>query len=157
MAREFQRHDHESCMASGIAALDRYCEMNGIRLTPVRRRVCELLLANHKAVGAYELLDQLRDEGLGSQPPIVYRALEFLTSHGFAHKLEGLNAFIACSQPDAEHDPAFMICRSCNRVAETEATAGSIKTMANEAGFAIEHQVLEVVGLCADCATDTPS
>ncbi len=43
-------------------------------------------------IGAYEILDRLRAEGLGSKPPGAYRALNFLTANGLAHRLERLNA-----------------------------------------------------------------
>ena len=81
-------HDHRRCVSDGLAAAERYCTDAGLRLTPVRRRVLALLLAEHRARGAYELLDALRCEGLGSQPPVVYRALAFLMKHGLAHKIE---------------------------------------------------------------------
>ena len=69
-------------------------------------------------MGAYELLDVLRAEGLAAQPPTVYRALDFLVGHGFAHKIERLNAFVACAAPGERHAPAFLICTGCGAVAE---------------------------------------
>ena len=75
--------------------------------TPVRRRALEILLKEHRALGAYEVLDGLREPGFGSQPPVAYRALEFLVTHGFAHRVERLNAFIACAHPGKAHAPAF--------------------------------------------------
>jgi Fur family zinc uptake transcriptional regulator len=115
--------------------------------------VAEILLAEHRAMGAYEILDVLRGEGLGSQPPVAYRALDFLTTHGFVHKVERLNAFVACTHPGAEHSPAFLICRSCNKVAEAEAPAtdGQLGKAAAAVGFQIEQAVVEVEGLCPDC------
>lgn len=152
-AKSFQPHDHSHCVADAVAALEAYCSENGVKLTPVRRRVAEILLAEHRAMGAYEILDVLRGEGLGSQPPVAYRALDFLTTHGFVHKVERLNAFVACTHPGAEHSPAFLICRSCNKVAEAEAPAtdGQLGKAAAAVGFQIEQAVVEVEGLCPDC------
>jgi Fur family zinc uptake transcriptional regulator len=82
---------------------DRRCAAEGLRLTPVRRKALELLLKEHRALGAYAILDRLRAAGFGSQPPVAYRALDFLTQHGFAHKIERLNAFIACAHPGESH------------------------------------------------------
>jgi hypothetical protein len=59
----------------------------GVRLTPVRRRVLEILLEEHKAMGAYDVLTRLAAEGFGNQPPVAYRALEFLEDQGFAHRI----------------------------------------------------------------------
>ncbi|MDM7256178.1 MAG: transcriptional repressor, partial [Paracoccus sp. (in: a-proteobacteria)] len=71
-------------------------EGQGLRLTAVRRRVLEILLENHKAMGAYEILDRLAAEGFGKQPPVAYRALDFLVEHGLVHRVQRLNAFAAC-------------------------------------------------------------
>ena len=120
----------------------------------MRRRVLEILLERHHALGAYDILDQLRQEGLGSQPPVAYRALDFLVSHGFAHKIERLNAFVACAHTGQDHVPAFLICRSCSKVAEAQATPdrGHLAQAAREAGFTIERMIIEAVGLCPGCA-----
>jgi Fur family zinc uptake transcriptional regulator len=149
----FEAHDHAACRSGGLAAAERYCEANGLRLTPIRRRVLELLLESHKALGAYDLLDRIRDERLGSQPPVIYRALDFLTQHGFAHRLERLNAFIGCAHPDGDaHRPAFLICRDCKLVAEAAAPRhADLTALADETGFAIERVVLEAEGLCPAC------
>ena len=149
----FERHDHTACMREGVAAVDARCRAEGLKFTPVRRRVLEILLERHRALGAYEILDVLRDEGLGSQPPVAYRALEFLVKHGFAHKIERLNAFIACAHPGQDHSPAFLICRKCDSVAEAHAepAKGMLGRAARETGFVIERAVVEAEGLCPSC------
>lgn len=149
----FEPHDHRSCIAVGVAAVERHCAEHKLQFTRVRRRVLEILLGQHKALGAYEILDQLRAEGLGSQPPVAYRALDFLVSNGFAHRIERLNAFIACTHLDNPHAPAFLICRSCDRVVEAEADPrlGELARAAEAAGFVIERTVREAEGLCPDC------
>lgn len=150
----FSRHDHSRCIHDAMAAAEDRCAADRLRLTPVRRRVLEMLLEDHRAHGAYDILGRLQAEGLGAQPPIAYRALDFLVSHGFAHRIERLNAYIACSHPGYAHMPAFMICRSCDAVAEAGA-APLERSLGREAaamGFAVEHTVVEVEGLCPACA-----
>lgn len=149
----FEQHDHASCVAEGMAAAERRCSENGLRFTSVRRKTLEILLQQHRALGAYEVLDRLRDAGFGSQPPVAYRALEFLVGNGFVHKIEKLNAFIACTNPGASHHPAFMICRSCDSVAETHSmpARGALGDAAKAAGFVIERTVVEAEGLCPTC------
>jgi Fur family zinc uptake transcriptional regulator len=146
-------HDHRRCVSDGLVAAEQYCADAGLRLTPVRRRVLALLLAEHRARGAYELLDALRCEGLGSQPPVVYRALAFLMKHGLAHKIERLSAFVASSNPTPDHVPTFLICRICKRVSEADATVThAIMTSANAvAGFRVEQVCVEALGVCAAC------
>ncbi|WP_281983867.1 Fur family transcriptional regulator [Thalassorhabdomicrobium marinisediminis] len=126
------------------------CAADGLRLTPVRRRTLEILLEAHEAMGAYEVLARLDADGFGSKPPVAYRALGFLVDAGLAHRVERLNAFVACSRPGAAHDPAFMICNGCGTVAEGEADA-ALHRSAAAAGFRIERTVLEVEGLCPAC------
>ncbi|MEX0970799.1 MAG: transcriptional repressor [Paracoccaceae bacterium] len=150
----FEIHDHGSCISDGLAAAEAHCLAQSLRFTPVRRKALEILLQEHRALGAYEMLDRLRDAGFGSQPPVAYRALEFLVANGFAHKIERLNAFIACAHPGASHAPAFMICRLCQSVAEalSSPARGSLGDAARATGFKIERTVVEATGICPSCA-----
>ncbi len=149
----FEKHDHKACVAQALATAEARCAAEGLRLTPVRRKVLELLLQKHRALGAYAILDLLRDAGFGSQPPVAYRALDFLTEHGFVHKIQRLNAFVACAHPSETHSPAFMICRLCDAVAEAHATSakGALGPAAQAAGFHIEKTVVEAEGVCPAC------
>lgn len=146
-------HDHARCIAKAMAHVDSACAEEGLQLTPVRRRVLEILLEGHRAMGAYEILDRLRAEGLGSQPPVAYRALDFLRRAGFVHRIETLNAFVACTHAGAGHTPAFLICRQCHWVIEASAepARGQLERAAEGAGFEIETAIREAEGLCADC------
>ncbi len=149
----FASHDHAACIATSLEAVDAHCRAAGLQFTPIRRRVLEILLQKHRAMGAYDLLDILRDEGLGSQPPVAYRALDFLVAQGFVHRIEGLSAFVACAHPGDVHVPAFLICRSCSSVAEalSEPAKGALGRTARAAGFQIERTVVEAEGLCPRC------
>lgn len=146
----FATHDHSSCVRSAIQAAEAACAARHVQLTPVRRRVLEILLESHVAMGAYDVLARLDAEGLGSKPPVAYRALGFLVDQGFVHRIERLNAFVACAQPGASHDPAFMICRACGKVAEAEASA-ALAQPAALSGFQVEQTVIEAEGLCPAC------
>lgn len=149
----FSPHDHSVCSTEAIAAVEARCTEEGLRLTPVRRRVLEILLQEHTALGAYTILDRLRESGFGSQPPVAYRALEFLIGNGFAHKIERINAFVACVDPSHTHTPAFMICRLCDAVAETKSAParGVLGDAARATGFRIERTVVEAEGVCPSC------
>ena len=149
----FEKHDHAACVGQVLAAAEARCAEEGLRLTPVRRKVLELLAREHRALGAYAILDMLREAGFGSQPPVAYRALDFLAENGFVHKIERLNAFVACAHPTEDHSPAFMICRLCDAVAEAQSapTKGLLGDAANAAGFQIERAVGEAEGICPAC------
>lgn len=155
IATIFAPHDHQHCSRHALDAAVARLEAQGARLTPVRRRTLEILLESHRAMGAYEVLDRLAAEGFGRQPPVVYRALDFLVSHGLAHRLQRLNAFAACLNPATDHSPAFLICRNCDRVAELGAAPmrDALSGMAQAAGFQVERATIEAMGLCASCAT----
>lgn len=150
----FMAHDHDQCIAGGLAAVEQICQERGLRFTKTRQRVLEILLSEHKAMGAYDILDRLRADGLGSQPAVAYRALDFLIKHGFAYRIELLNAFVACSQLDAPNPPVFLICRLCNSVSEVQSDAkrSEISRLARSAGFTIERMVRETEGICPSCA-----
>ena len=141
-------------MENSIQQAEQYCQENGLNFTPVRRKVLEILLQKNTAIGAYEILDLLREAGFKNQPPVAYRALDFLVQNGFAHKIEQLNSFIGCTHPGKDHSPAFMICRNCDSVSEEEALTRkfSVSQIASKAGFTVEKAVIEARGLCHSCA-----
>ena len=150
----FDTHDHGHCIETAIAAAETHCDAEGLRFTPVRRAALEVLLREHRALGAYELLERLHEAGFGAQPPVAYRALDFLVANGFAHKIEGLNALIACAHPGEAHSPAFLICRLCEAVAEAQSAParGALGEAARATGFTIERTVIEALGICPTCA-----
>lgn len=153
----FEPHDHAHCADEARAEVEAACAARGLRLTPARAFVLDRLLASHRAMTAYELLDALAGAGMPSQPPVVYRALDFLVSNGFAHRIERLGAFAACTcGPQAQgagHRAAFLICRVCRHVAETPIPRAprSLSELAGVAEFEIERVVIEAEGLCARC------
>jgi Fur family zinc uptake transcriptional regulator len=158
---EPSRHDAFCCRShSGGAQSEAILAMAearardaGLRLTPVRRRTLEILLEAHGALGAYDVLERLAADGYGSQPPVAYRALNFLVENGFAHRIRRLNAFTACVHPDMDHRAAFLICTRCHSVIEASA-AGLTEAMAEaaaEVGFMLERSTIEAVGICHAC------
>lgn len=151
----FAPHDHSHCTGAGLAWAEDLVAAKGVRLTPVRRRVLEILLEAHRAMGAYDVLQRLAADGFGNQPPVAYRALEFLVENGLAHRIRRLNAFTACRHPGQDHSPAFLICRLCDAVAEAPAdpVRAAMDAAAARLGFAIERSNLEASGLCPACQT----
>jgi Fur family transcriptional regulator, zinc uptake regulator len=156
VAAAFAPHDHHQCSHRVLDEAAAHLGRQGARLTPVRRRTLEILLEHHRAMGAYEVLDRLAAEGFGHQPPVAYRALEFLVGHGLAHRLQRLNAFAACLHPGRDHQPAFLICRICDRIAEAPAAPvrEALAAVAGRGGFQVEWATVEALGLCTACAAD---
>jgi len=135
----FRKHDHRRCQRQLLSAARRVCETRKLRLTSRRRQVLEILLASHQPLGAYDI------------PPIVYRALEFLLAEGLIHRIESRNAFISCVHPGHQCAAQFLICRDCEQVAELENGDSGLLAQADNIGFAVDHSVVEITGVCAEC------
>ncbi len=128
--------------------------------TPLTKNQALVYTALCDAAGplsAYTILDRLREDGLRA-PLQVYRALERLVEAGMVHRLESLNAFVACRRPDcASHSSiAFAICESCGTVAEVEddILAGRLTQMAQKVQFALSRSIVEMRGQCAACQSE---
>lgn len=147
-------HDHDRCANDAIAHAEAICAARKERLTPIRRRVLEALLASHQPLGAYELIDRLAARAARPAPITIYRALDFLREQGLVHRIESRNAFIACVHNHASSDPVvFLICEQCGAVGEaaSAAVADTIKTASRAAGFMPKAPVIEISGICAHC------
>ena len=128
------------------------------------KKVLSALGRSVKPLSAYDILDRARSDALKA-PVQVYRALEKLSSRGLVHRIEALNAFVACSDCNhpahdhqdashahAEHRPGFVICRDCGSVREFEdERLAGIAEEAAGTDFSVELVSLEVYGHCAAC------
>lgn len=151
-----RRHDHRRCIERALNQASRLCRERGVRLTEIRRQVLALVWAEHRPVGAYDILAMLSRDDRPATPPTVYRALEFLVTQGFVHRIESRNAFVGCSDPAADHGGHFLLCRDCGRAAELDGGAleTAIRQRAVAVGFAPEGATVEIYGLCPDCRGD---
>ena len=149
------KHDHQACVQQALENAQSICLRNGTRLTPQRQQVLELIWENHKPIGAYELLDRLRDQGIKAAPPTVYRALDFLIANGLIHRIESLNAYTGCHHPEHPHASQFLVCQQCQRVAELDSAkiSAQLSAQAQAAGFLSQQQTVEISGICAECQT----
>jgi len=150
-----KNHDHHHCITTALDTARAMCDERGVRLTPVRRRVLELVWANHKPTGAYDLLAQLSEEGFNSAPPTVYRALDFLLDLGVVHRISSLNAYIGCDHPGHDHDTGFFICKECGNATELPAKDISKlhKSLTSALGIRIDTSNHELTGICPNCQT----
>lgn len=148
-------HHHPHDADAFVDAVADACATRGLRLTPLRRRVLELIAEECKPVKAYDLLDRLKDEHSGAAPPTVYRALDFLLENHFIHKLESVNAFVGCHHPSEAHQVPFLICDVCAAAIELcdDHVSSLLNAQARERGFRARAQTLEVHGVCAACAS----
>ena len=131
------------------------CARQGWHLTPLRRRVLAILSDSSAPLGAYAIIDQLsRLEGKSIAPPTVYRSLEFFLEHGFVYKIESRNAYAPCEHLGHAHHGALLLCEKCGRSDEIDDVELDrlLQKAAARAGFAPHRQMVELVGLCRECA-----
>lgn len=150
-----RHHNHDHCIDSALANATRYCEQQGLRFTNTRRDVLQIIWQNHQPIGAYAILDQLRDQQPGRKlaPPTIYRALDFLVEQGLVHRINSLNAYIGCPLSEDHQPSLFLICRKCGNVAEVDHSAlpSELEALCANTGFRLEQAMLEITGLCPDC------
>lgn len=147
-------HDHQSCAADALKHAEAVCEGRNRRLTENRRAVLKLLLDDHRAIGAYEIIRRFDWGGRIPAPVQVYRALDFLESMGLVHRIASRNAYVACYRLAEQHDGVLFVCRACGVVTECEGLElGSLTDeLARQSGFTVQVRLLEAVGVCRDCA-----
>jgi Fur family zinc uptake transcriptional regulator len=140
-------------LSRALAQAETLCNGRGVRLTGQRRLVLEIVCRAERPIGAYEILDALREQVKRPAPTMVYRALDFLLEQGLIHRLETLHAFIGCTHPEHPHASQFLICTDCGgvRELEDESIQGSLRRAAAQSGFAAQRRVVEVIGTCARC------
>ena len=139
-------------VAESLTQAEKLCAQRGGKLTPLRRQVLTLLLESQGPAKAYDLLAKLADDG-SAKPPSVYRSLDFLLEMGLAHRIESLNAFVACGHWNHGHAAVFLICDRCGSADELHAH-DSVKKLASEVAavdFRMRAAVIEVRGACKRC------
>jgi len=143
---------HRHGATEQIAEAERRCAAANETLTPLRRRVLELLIDQPGPAKAYDLLPRV-DESKQTKPPTIYRALDFLVRMGLAHRIESLNAFVACEIGACARSTIFLICDNCGGAEECDAGHAlvDVADAAKRDGFEIRRTMIEVGGLCAAC------
>ena len=121
-------------------------------------RVLHYMKRKNRPLSAYEILEDLRSEGV-TAATTVYRALEKLLDSGLIHRIESLNAWTVCCGSHGKETPVFEICDDCGSVTEhlEAAFAQSIATLSERTGFSPNHSVLEIHGRCDDCSLGVPT
>lgn len=131
------------------------CLAQGIRLTSIRKQVLELLLRHEGGVKAYQLLDEMKAVHEQSTPPTVYRALEFLQDAGLVHRLDSLNAYVACHIEQSQHQHGLLlVCPICHAVSEIDdpEICHLLADRVRLAGYQLDGDCLEIKALCGSCA-----
>ncbi|MEC5408667.1 Fur family transcriptional regulator [Paraburkholderia sp. MPAMCS5] len=146
-------HAHDGSQEAALALAEEYCRERGEKLTPIRRKVLELLLNSGRATKAYSLLDDMRQIHPGSAPPTVYRALDFLLSAGLVHRIESINAFTVCHDLTQCQHGILVVCQQCGNVTELHQPKlrQALVAQIEDAGYRIASDEIELKGVCSAC------
>jgi Fur family ferric uptake transcriptional regulator len=125
----------------------------GLRWTPQRRLILEVLEATRGHVTGSELVERCRDRDPDTTPSTVYRTLDVLEELGYlrhSHSAAGREEFHVL--PGAEH--AHLQCRDCGRTWELDAAevASIARPLQRRHGFRTDVGHLTISGVCAECA-----
>jgi Fur family ferric uptake transcriptional regulator len=125
----------------------------GLRWTPQRRLILEVLEATEGHVTGSELVERCRERDPDTTPSTVYRTLDVLEDLGYlrhSHSAAGREEFHVL--PVAEH--AHLQCQTCGRTWELEASdaAAIVRSVRSRFGFVPDVGHLTISGVCADCA-----
>jgi len=147
------RSQRTEAIRARLDVAESLCAQRGKRLTPIRRKVLELLLRHDRSLKAYELLDEIRGVHPGAAPPTVYRALDFLLEEGLIHRLDAVNAWSACHDAAGEPHDILVVCTCCGAVAEVSDPAMSrqLAERVAKTGFAPATHETEIRALCPVC------
>ncbi len=140
-------------IANVLAHAEDVCTQRSARLTPLRRRVLELIFSVDQPVSAYNLLDQLVEDGHKPAPPTIYRALDFLLRQGFIHRLATQNTYVACDHIGHAHMGLFLVCQRCKKAVELigEEVVAQLGNLAEQHGFSLDSANIEIDCLCQSC------
>ncbi|WP_457089212.1 Fur family transcriptional regulator [Microvirga sp. P5_D2] len=140
-------------VAKSLSQAEEICKAQRVRLTPIRRRVLEVLHTAAKPLGAYDLAALLAPQGRRVAPITVYRALDFLIEQGLAHRIASLNAYVAHDGEPNSATHAFLICEGCGEVTDIPSPeiARALSGLLKQHSFSSHAKALEIIGRCARC------
>ncbi|MCP0913724.1 MULTISPECIES: Fur family transcriptional regulator [Legionella] len=132
-----------------------YCTLLNLRLTSMRKEILYILWQAKKPLKAYEILEALLKINPNAKPPTVYRALLFFVTQNMVHKIESIQSYTLCSEPEKNlFSEVLMVCNSCHEVVETydAMMQALVLNIAAKNDFKLKQHVIELKGVCHKCA-----
>ena len=128
----------------------------GLRRTPVRGGVLEVLAKAARPLGAVEILDKLPPH---TDAVTVYRTLNTFTAKSVIHRVRGEDRVwrYALGDPGAHamhHHPHF-VCENCGRVEclkDAEIPADFVRTLRVGPKYTVAYPEVVLHGTCPKCA-----
>jgi len=128
---------------------------SGEQWTGMRQSVFEELAQHDKPASAYDIADNLsRSRGKRVAPNSVYRILDLFVRTNLANRIESANAYLVNTHPGCRHDCIFLICDDCGKAThiDDDRVTGALRDAGKDAWFTDVRPVVELRGLCDDCA-----
>lgn len=130
------------------------CASLELKLTSLRKEVLYILWQAQKPLKAYEILDNLLKIKQHAKPPTVYRALEYFAAHGVVHKIESIQSYTLCGEPEKHlSSEVLMVCNDCHHVVEIYdlAVRDILVKLAGAHHFTLHQDAIELKGVCQQC------
>ncbi len=116
--------------------------------------IFDLIKKSNEPLKAYSILSNVQKKGIKA-PLQVYRALDKLVEIGKIHKIESINAFMACQNSGCQvaKATAFSICENCEKVSEIKNSKlfEYLKGFDDKSGMKYKKYNLEFFGVCNEC------
>lgn len=128
---------------------------SGEQWTSMREDVFRALADHDRPSSAYDIAEIVGNRrGKRVAANSVYRILDLFVRCNLANRIESANAYIANSHPGCAHDCIFLICDDCGQAfhIDDDRLTGALREAGQAAGFANVRPVVELRGLCAECA-----
>jgi Fur family zinc uptake transcriptional regulator len=147
-------NNHKKCLTNLEEKIAKTCNERGLKFTDLRREVFTIISKNHGMIKAYDILAKMREKNSLTEPPTVYRALDFLIENNFIHKINSLNSYVTCYHLVDDGFCFFLICSKCGIVEENLDSRFSdlIISAVKKHKFLLQKSSLEIEGTCKNCS-----
>jgi Fur family transcriptional regulator, ferric uptake regulator len=147
--------DTHPTLPEAVARTRTELHARGMRWTPQRRALVEVLAGSNGHVTGAELVDRCRALDPETTASTVYRTLDVLEEIGLvrhSHGLDGREEFHVL--PAMEH--GHLSCEGCGTTWEigVEEARRLTRTLAQDRQFRVNLSHLTIVGRCAACVSD---
>ncbi|MCH9689548.1 MAG: transcriptional repressor [Gammaproteobacteria bacterium] len=132
-----------------------YCQGIPLTLTSLRKTVLYALWQADKPLKAYDILNSLLDEQPNATAAAVYRALGFFVTAGVVHKIDSIQSYTLCGEPETKLcSEVLMVCSMCHGVREIqdEKVRNAVTHLAHLDAFSLSDDPIELRGMCNTCA-----
>lgn len=127
-----------------------------VKITSLRKDILEIISKSKNPISAYTILGLLKKLRPGSEPPTVYRVIDYFLEKKVIHKIDSENTYIMCSHLNEltkKNHGVLLTCLKCNSSEEVyeENFFHALELMTKRKQFKIDCSIIQVKGICSDC------